>query len=91
MKVQKRGKDFDRMIVEAVQGNFSFFAWQSLGGVVEKCELKVKAFRKDYNEIELEVKAEQVEILAKVISGDRMMNIYVCLLYTSTLPTTCSV
>ncbi|AUN96602.1 PilZ domain-containing protein [Bacteriovorax stolpii] len=77
MKEQKRGKDFDRMIVEAVQGNLSFFAWQSLGGVVEKCELKVKAFRKDYNEIELEVKSEQVEILAKVISGDRMMNIYV--------------
>ena len=45
MKEQKRGKDFDRMLVEAVQDNLSFFAWQSLGGVVDKCEMKVKAFR----------------------------------------------
>lgn len=77
MKEQRRGRDFDRMIVEAVQGNYSFFAWQSLGGVVEKCELKVKAYRKDYNEIELEVKLDQHEALAKVVSGNRMINVYV--------------
>lgn len=77
MKEQKTGKDFDRMIVEAVQGNFSFYAWQSLGGVVEKCEMKVKAFRKEYNEIELEVKPEHHDLLAKVVSGTRAMNIYV--------------
>lgn len=77
MKEQKRGKEFDRMIIEAVQGNYSFFAWQSLGGVVEKCELKIKAFRNDYNEIELEVKTSEVVNLAKVISGNRLLNIYV--------------
>ncbi|MBC7429696.1 MAG: PilZ domain-containing protein [Bacteriovorax sp.] len=77
MKEQKTGKDFDRMIVEAVQGNFSFYAWHSFGGVVEKCELKVKAYRKDYGEIELDVKPEHHESLAKVISGNRVLNIYV--------------
>lgn len=77
MKDQKSGKDFDRMIVEAVQGNFSFFAWQSLDGDVEKCELKIKAYRKDYNEIELEVKPEHHDLLAKVVSGNRVLNVYV--------------
>ncbi len=77
MKEQKRGREFDRMIIEAVQGNYSFFAWQSLAGVVEKCELKIKAFRNDYNEIELEVKTSEVANLARVISGNRLLNIYV--------------
>jgi hypothetical protein len=77
MKEQKRSKEFDRMIVEAVQGNYSFFAWQSIGGVVEKCELKVKAYRKDYNEMELELCAGEYEKFAKVISGNRILNVYV--------------
>jgi hypothetical protein len=77
MKEQKTGKDFDRMIVEAVQGNFAFFAWQSIAGVVEKCELRVKAYRKEYNEIELDVKPERYESLAKVISGNRVLNVYI--------------
>lgn len=77
MKEQKRGKDFDRMLVEAVQDNLSFFAWQSLGGVVDKCEMKVKAFRKDYNEIEMEAVKDNETALSKVISGNRILNIYV--------------
>lgn len=77
MNEQKRSKDFDRMIVEAVQENVSFFAWQSIGGTVEKCELKIKAYRKDYNEIELELCPGQENTLAKVISGNRILNIYV--------------
>lgn len=77
MKEQKRSRDFDRMIVEAVQENLSFFAWQSIGGIVEKCELKIKAYRKDYNEIELELCMGQEDKLAKVISGNRILNIYV--------------
>lgn len=77
MKEQKRSKDFDRMIVEAVQENLSFFAWQSIGGTIEKCELKIKAYRKDYNEIELELCGGQEDKLAKVISGNRILNIYV--------------
>ncbi len=77
MNEQKRSKDFDRLIVEAVKENYSFFAWQSIGGVVEKCELKIKAFRKDYNEMELELCKGEDEKLAKVISGNRILNIYV--------------
>ncbi len=77
MKEQKVSKDFDRMIVEAVRENYTFFAWQSIGGVVEKCELKIKAYRKDYNEIELELREGQEDKLAKIISGSRILNIYV--------------
>jgi hypothetical protein len=77
MKELKRSKNFDKMIVEAVQGNFSFFVWHKDGEVVIKCELKVKAYRKDYNEIELEFKAEQKEALSKIVSGNRIVNIYI--------------
>lgn len=77
MKEQKRGKDFDRMLVEAIVDNLSFFAWQALGGVVDKCEMKIKAFRKDYNELELEVVKDNEEALSKVVSGNRILNFYV--------------
>lgn len=77
MKEQKRGREFERMLAEAVQDKMSFFAWQSLGGVVEKCELKILAFRRDYSEIELIAKDESEEALQRVISGNRMINIYV--------------
>ncbi len=73
----EKNKDFDRMIVEAVQENYSFFAWHSVGGVIEKCEMKIKAFRKDYNEIELMLKDGQEVELAKVVAGDRVLNIYI--------------
>lgn len=77
MKDTKRSKDFDRLMVEAVQGGYSFFAWNSVGGVVEKCGLKIKAYRKDYNEIELEMIPGEEEKLGKVVSGNRILNIYV--------------
>jgi len=76
MNEQKRSRDFDKMIVEAIQNNFSFFAWQSVAGNVEKCELVVKAYRKEYNEIELELKNPE-DNMAKIISGTRVINIYV--------------
>lgn len=77
MKEIKKSKDFDRMMVEAVQGGYSFFAWNSVGGVVEKCEFRIKAFRRDYNEIELELVPGEEEKLGKVVSGNRILNIYV--------------
>jgi hypothetical protein len=77
MKEQKRGREFERMLVEAVQEKISFFAWQSMGGVVDKCEFKIVAFRKDYGEIELVTKNENDPALQKVINGNRMLNIYV--------------
>ena len=77
MKEVTRSKDIERMMVEAVQGNFSFFAWQSIAGNIEKCELKIKAYRKDYNEIELELRNSSEDSLARVISGNRVLNVYV--------------
>jgi hypothetical protein len=77
MKEKKRSGEFDKMIIEAVQRNLVFYAWHSLGGSVEKCELKIKAFRKDYNEIELEVGHEEGNMLSRIISGNRILNIYV--------------
>lgn len=73
---EQKSRDFEKMIVEAVQNNFSFFAWNSFGGEVEKCELKIKAYRKEINEIELELKDPNYNI-SKIISGDRIINIYV--------------
>jgi len=77
MKDTKRSKDFERLMVEAVQGGYAFFAWNSVAGVVEKCGLKIKAYRKDYNEIELELAPGEEEKLGKVVSGNRILNIYV--------------
>lgn len=77
MKVQKRSKNFDKMIIEAVQEKLSIFVWQSICGIVEKCELRGKAYRKDYNEIELEICEGQEDKLSKVISGNRILNIYI--------------
>ena len=77
MKEQKIGREFEKMITEAAHERISFFAWQSLGGVVEKCEFLIVAFRKENNEIELVVKEGDEETLTKVISGNRILNIYV--------------
>ena len=77
MKEQKIGREFERMITEAAQERISFFAWQSIGGIVEKCEFTIVAFRKDYSEIELVAKDDSEEALKKVISGNRMLNIYI--------------
>jgi hypothetical protein len=77
MKESKRSRDFDKLIIEAVQERYSFFAWQSVGGVIEKCELRIKAYRKNFKEIELELcKGQELE-LEKVVSGNRILNIYV--------------
>ena len=77
MKEQKIGREFERMLTDAVQDRTSFYAWQSLGGIVEKCEFTIHAFRKDLNEIELVAKDNNEEALSKIISGDRILNFYV--------------
>ena len=77
MKLQKRSKDFDKMIVEAIKEGFSFFAWQSVGGNIEKCEMKVKAYRKDANEIELWICSGQENKMDLIFTGSRIVNIYV--------------
>jgi hypothetical protein len=77
MKEQKRNQVFEKKIIECIQKNYSFYTWKSLNGVVEKCELKGKAIRLDYNEIELEVRDNQNNQVEKLISGDRKVSIYI--------------
>ena len=71
------GKNFEKMMNEAIQKDFSFYAWQSIGGVIEKCELKILSFRKDYNIIELQLASPLINNLDKVVGGDRIINLYV--------------
>jgi c-di-GMP-binding flagellar brake protein YcgR len=77
MKEHKRNKEFDKRLIECIQKNYSFFAWQSVNGVIEKCELKGKALRTDYGEIELEAREGQAAQIKNVISGNRKISIYI--------------
>lgn len=77
MKEQKRDKDFDKRIIECIQKNYSFYAWQSLNGVIEKVEMKGKAFRAEYGEIELEVREGSSNQIKNIVSGSRKLSIYV--------------
>lgn len=77
MKEKKRNNDFDKIMIEALQGDFSFYAWQSVGGVLEKCELKMKAYRRDHSEMEFEPHEGQGFKLANIVSGNRAFNIYI--------------
>jgi hypothetical protein len=77
MKEQKRGKDFDKMLFEAIQEKYIFIAWLSINGIVEKCELGIKAFRKEYKEIELEISSGDNDQFLKIIPGNRVINIYI--------------
>lgn len=76
MKLTKRNKDFDAMIGEAVREEMSFYAWKSIEGAVEKCELKVKAYRKGHNEIELEACEGQEQKLQAVIDTGQILRIF---------------
>ena len=77
MKEQKRDKEFDKKIVECIQKNYSFYAWNSLNGIIEKCELKGKAIRLEYGEIELEAREGNGKQLGSVVSGNRKISIYI--------------
>jgi c-di-GMP-binding flagellar brake protein YcgR len=74
---KKVGNNLDKIMVDTIQKSHSVYAWKSVNGVIEKCELKVKAFRKGYGEIELEVTEREVQNIANVISGDRELNFYI--------------
>lgn len=77
MKEHKRDKEFDKKIIECIQKNYSFYAWQSINGVVEKCEMKGKALRCEYGEIELEAREGQEHQIQNILSGNRKVSIYV--------------
>jgi hypothetical protein len=77
MKEQKRDKEFDKKIIDCIQKNYSFYAWKSLNGNIEKCELKGKAIRCDYGEIELEARLGSEKQLENVVSGNRKISMYI--------------
>ena len=77
IKSQSTKKDFDKKIIEAIKKGFSVVAWNTFDGVVEKCDLKLKALRKDYSEIELECLPENIEKLKSIVSGNIMIKIFI--------------
>lgn len=78
MKGTKRSKNIERMIVEATKQGLSLFAWKaSSHETIEKCEMKIKALRRDYNELELTPTDEYMTEVNKIITGNRILNIYI--------------
>jgi len=77
MKEQKRNKEFDKLIIEAIQKSFSLYAWKSLDGVIKKCEMKIKAMRNELNEYEIEVTDKAGNELKDLMGGDKLINFYI--------------
>lgn len=70
-------KDIEKILVESVQNAHSVFMWKSLNGVIEKCELKLRAIRKEYGEVELEIIEKETKKLSDMMSGNREFNFYI--------------
>lgn len=66
----------DKIMIEAIQNQYSVYAWKSLNGEVEKCELKIKAFRKELGEVELEIPATENKKVADIVTGSREIHFY---------------
>lgn len=73
----KIGKSIDKIMIEAVTENFSAFAWKSLNGVIEKCEVKIKAFRTEFAEIEMEILATEAKSISDLVDGKKEINFYI--------------
>ena len=63
MKTDKAKTDFDRKIIEALQKQHHIITWSSLDGVISKCQLSLKAFRREFNEIELKLEEKNLAAL----------------------------
>lgn len=70
------GVTIDKIMIEAIQNQYSIFAWKSLNGEIEKCELKIRAFRKELGEIELEIVANENKKIADIVTGSREIHFY---------------
>lgn len=70
------GMTIDKLMIEAVQNQYSLFAWKSLNGEIEKCELKIKAFRKEVNEIELEITLNEKKKISDIVTGTGEIQFY---------------
>ena len=73
----RTSRDIEKILMEVTQEGFSVFAWSSLNGVIEKCEMKIKAVRKEYAEVELEIIASETKNVSDVVSGNRELNFYI--------------
>ncbi len=70
------GITIDKILIEAIQNQYSLYAWKSLNGEIEKCELKIKAFRKELGEVELEIPATENRKVADIVTGTRDIRFY---------------
>ncbi len=73
----KRSRDIVKNLIEAVQNNYSVYAWSSIDGVVSKYELKTKAVRKSLEEVDFEIVPSEDVSIEKVIPADKVVKFYV--------------
>jgi c-di-GMP-binding flagellar brake protein YcgR len=76
MNGTKKEKDLDRLLIEAIQNGYSVYAWKTFNGVIEKCEMKIKAMRKEMNELELEISVGETKKIADIVSGNKEFSFY---------------
>jgi hypothetical protein len=69
-------RDLKRILIEAITLQHSLFAWNSFNGVIEKCEMKLKAMRSDNKELEIEIAVKENKSLDDVMTGDRRFKFY---------------
>ncbi len=74
--LDRKEKSVEKVLIEIIQEGNSVFAWKSVEGVIKKTEFKIKAFRKEYNELEL-WKVETGASLSEILNSNREMNFYV--------------
>ncbi len=76
MKEIVRDRNFEKKITDAIQMKSKVIGWQNLNDVISKCELIVKGYKKENNEIDLEISAKSSEKLDMIVSGKRTINFY---------------
>ena len=76
MKVEKVNRDFDKKIVEAITQKFQVVAWNSINSVIYKTQLTLKAYRKDYGELEFNIPEERAEEFSKLLEGGDKFRVY---------------
>jgi hypothetical protein len=74
--LDRKENNIDKVLIEIIKDASSVFAWKSVDGVIKKTEFKIKAFRKDYNEIEL-WKVGAGATFSEILNSNREMNFYV--------------
>lgn len=76
MKIEKVNRDFDKKIIEAITKKFPVVAWNSNNSVIHKTQLTLKAYRKDYGELEFNIPEEKQEEFVKLLDGGDKFRVY---------------